>query len=135
MLDPALDAFAVGIESIDLQHRELRALTEELLLSTVADKSEGALLRLLGFLTAHVFEHLQAEEEWMRLARYGDAHGHAEEHARFREVVRRLTCGYSENGGSQELALEVVEVVLDWFRRHVHEADRALGRFLASDAP
>lgn len=124
----------VGIESIDFRHRELRLLTEDLLLAIGTGGLEGALLKVLFCLYAHVFEHFQVEEGLMRLAGYPGREAHAVAHAELSAKVRVLISHFARSGTTAALADATSKVVLEWLASHVGGMDYSLGCYLAKDA-
>jgi hemerythrin len=123
---------AVGVETIDEQHRELFQRAGRLLESARGGAEATEVMRLLGYLGEYVDTHFTAEEALMAEARYpeADADEHRAEHARLTAKFRQMRDGFARAGAGPQLADQVRREVCDWLRHHVTETDRALATFM-----
>jgi hemerythrin len=122
-------ALSVGVEEVDVQHQELLRRAERLLVAMRGGQQREA-APLLAFLESYVVFHFEAEERLMRERRYPDLEAHAAAHERFREDLGDVTVQLDRAGPTPLLALTVHNWLSDWFRAHIGEMDRELGRWL-----
>lgn len=117
------DSLAVGIRSIDEQHRRFLALVNQL--SDAAQESGGQCPPgdLLARLTAFADEHFHVEEGYMQAFGYPDLAAHQEDHEAFRAAVRGFGEACAGTG-------EILEFLQGWLARHLLEMDVRMGRFL-----
>jgi hemerythrin len=126
---------AVGVETIDSQHRELFSRVNQLLLAMERRQSNDEVRRVVAFLTDYVATHFGEEERIMRKARYPDAGEHERIHRAFVQELTALLAQLELKGSDPVLAIQLNNVVGRWLVDHVSVKDRALGTFLASQRP
>lgn len=125
--DPYL---AIGIDSIDEQHRELFHRIDRLLEASQTGTSAAEVGRLLRFLGEYVRDHFRAEEELMESTRYPERAVHAAEHAAFAQELEGLRAEYDREGGTTLLVVRVASRATQWLREHIYRTDKELGRFV-----
>jgi hemerythrin len=125
---------AVGVDSIDDQHKELFAQVNALLTAMAERRGRDEVGPMLDFLATYVVQHFRMEEALMRLNRYPDAAAHGERHAGFIADLEKLDARYRKEGASVTLLFQLNGAVCDWLREHVSREDRALGEFLRKRA-
>jgi len=118
------DSLAVGIRSIDDQHRRFLALVNRL-----HDAAQGACppQELVDTLQAYADEHFHIEEGYMQAFGYPDLEAHAAEHERFCAAVRDFGQACAAGQGD---AQKILDFLKDWLARHLRDMDLRLGRFL-----
>jgi len=130
---------AVGVESIDSQHRELFDRVNRLLAAMESQQGEVEVKRLVAFLGDYVVSHFGAEERLMQQHGYPDFPAHQRIHAEFVKELGKLRGELEKQGPSAALAIQLNRRVCDWLLDHVGRTDRAVGAFLmkkaASPAP
>jgi hemerythrin len=121
------DAIAVGIRSIDEQHRRFLALVNRLY--DAAQEADRACPpgELVAGLRAYAAEHFHIEEGYMQAFAYPDLAQHQSEHQGFIDVVRGFASACAEGNAGAD---EILAYLKDWLPRHLREADVRLGRFL-----
>ncbi|HTT72328.1 MAG TPA: bacteriohemerythrin [Anaeromyxobacteraceae bacterium] len=123
---------AVGIPSIDMQHRELFDRVNALLAAMEAKRGESELGRVVVFLGDYVVTHFGAEERLMQQHGYPDFPAHKLAHATFVKDFERLRGDLARTGPSPAAAVALNQRVCAWLIDHIGRTDRALGAFLAT---
>ena len=127
-------ALSLGVEDLDVQHRELFERVDHLLDAMLRkDRTEAA--RLSAYLCDHVGLHFAAEEQLMRDLGFPEVERHAAEHRAFATSMCQLNGAFSEQGPTAELVLRLEREVVAWLRDHVYVSDVELGRFIRARLP
>jgi hemerythrin len=122
-------ALAVGVESVDEQHRELFRRAERLITALRGGQKEEV-VPLLSFLEGYVVYHFEAEEKLMREHRYPGLPAHAAAHKQFREDYADVMMQFLRTGPTALVALTMHNWLSDWLRMHLAGLDRELGEWL-----
>jgi hemerythrin len=128
------EGLAIGVASIDAQHREL--------FDRVA-RFEGALERAdttaiadaLDFLRSYAAVHFGDEEGLMREGGFPAQDEHRAEHREFTARLDALVREHREKGASAFLGLRTRNWIVVWLLDHVGVRDQALGRHLLAARP
>jgi hemerythrin len=114
-----------GIDIVDEQHRRYFQLLNnylEKISATLSDSNQFFdLLEKFDFLHQYAKEHFSTEELIMQ---------EADEHLYFERHVEELYERLKAEGFSQELASEADYYMIEWFVKHIREADMDLAEFL-----
>jgi len=121
---------AVGIKSIDDQHKALFASTNELLTAMASGAAETQLPQLLEFLAKYVVGHFGLEEQYMDRFAYPGAMAHKNQHQAFLREFGAIKAQFDAKGASPVLILQVHKRVCDWLVNLISRTDRLLGDFL-----
>ena len=117
------DAYALGVELLDVQHREMVRLIN-LVLDPGAGDSAGA---RLDALIAHLRRHFETEEVFLRAIDYPLTEEHCREHtlqmAEFVDLRRSIA------RGGEAVGAEIRAEVRQWFFNHVVAEDRRFGAY------
>jgi hemerythrin-like metal-binding protein len=123
---------AIGVETIDSQHREMfrafKALLKEPDNPGTAVPEE--LPWMLGFLEDYVVNHFGMEELYMRRYSYPGYPDHKSQHVEFINRFYDLRDEIDAEGINPKTAEKVADFVGYWLVHHIGETDRALGEFL-----
>jgi len=125
---PWSDAFAVGHDEVDEQHRWLFETTNRLHRAQSADQVDHAtLLVILEGLVDYTMNHFIMEEELFQRFAYPKAREHKALHDRFSERVMQqlMACERGENIGP-----EVLEMLRAWLQHHILVDDKAYVPFV-----
>lgn len=128
-------SFAVGIESIDEQHRELFRRISDLMDSMADGRGLEAVAGLVSFLEAYVHTHFADEQAEMRRAEYPALAAHLVEHDAFVEDLARLKRELVTGGVTASLTIAVNNRVCQWLVEHILRSDRAFGAFARRRPP
>lgn len=121
-------ALAVGVESMDDQHKKLLKLMYELNAAMAAGKSRTALGPLLASLLDYTRYHFGAEEALLVRAKYP----HLTEHRALHRDLTKQVEEYIRRFEDGEIALSVglMEFLQDWLKAHILKEDRPYGAWL-----
>jgi hemerythrin-like metal-binding protein len=122
------DKYAVGVENIDAEHKEMFDAVRELgsAMAQNADAAEtGALLEKLVDATG---KHFADEEAMMREAKYPGLALHAANHQRLKEKVEAFADRYSQSGA--KMNQHALNFLRDWLVYHIENDDQRLGDWL-----
>lgn len=121
---------AVGVETIDSQHRELFDTAARLIEGVEQGGGTGEAAKTVAFLEEYVTSHFALEERYMKRNFYPAYPSHKAEHtgfiARFYDLRERL----DHDGVTLDLAVQMAEWLGGWLVEHIGRQDKALGAFL-----
>ena len=123
------DAYCIGHETIDKQHRKLVDMLNRLVANPRATTGSQTVTEILAEMTDYVRIHFATEERLMRESGYPRLEWHVAKHRAFEMKTAALV-------RSASLDADPVPVVLlnylrDWLTRHILETDRTLIGHLA----
>lgn len=129
------DDFALGIDDIDTQHRELVGMINALDTSSHGDHRPETTRRLLAQLADYVRDHFALEERLMAgggctpelVAR------HCGEHAYFRSVLKDLASDFES--GRRSITVPLIEYLVHWLLHHIVVVDRMMAHQLNATGP
>jgi hemerythrin len=116
------DAYALGLEEIDHQHRELFALINDLWEHLVQHSPPDKVLATMSELERYTLSHFTAEETFMRVTRFEGFADHKAQHAKF---VARMVAEKASVQAGKELSFDVLTFLKDWLVDHILVADKA----------
>lgn len=125
------NSFAIGIETIDLQHKKI---FEHLLAieNAVAKRDPWHIQRfLLSQLADYMKFHLAVEEALLEIVGYPGRLGHNEAHSGILEQIAELERGMKDNPSADNL----VRFFENWFLKHVLQGDREYVAFIRKEMP
>ncbi|MDR2662978.1 MAG: bacteriohemerythrin [Treponema sp.] len=123
------DAYSVGFELIDGQHKELVRMTNELFEGckkggTAADLAFMATIRNA---VEYAQTHFYTEEKYMKKVNYPDLAAHVKEHESFVATVVEAVKTFEE-GKAEPLAL--ARFLKHWLLNHIAVSDKKYGPYL-----
>lgn len=124
-------SLAIGIETIDSQHKQI---FEHLLAleNSVAKRDPWHILRfLLSQLAEYMKFHLAVEEAMLEIVRYPQRADHCQAHARIMDQIAELEKQLQRTGSEASL----VNFFEDWFIRHVLADDRQYAAYVKEEFP
>ncbi|MBM3567375.1 MAG: bacteriohemerythrin [Alphaproteobacteria bacterium] len=125
-LIPWQERFAVGIASVDHEHRGLIDLINRLAEVLDRDGGEESAVAFFGDLRAAIAAHFALEERTMREARYAELAPHKADHERLLDDLADLADD-CERGGIAAGARAALRARLeDWFGLHFRTHDARL---------
>lgn len=125
------NSFAIGIEAIDKQHKQI---FEHLLAieNSVAKRDPWHILHFfLTQLTEYMKFHLAVEEALLEIVRYPDRDTHCGSHARLIDQITTLEDQLKGKPSGENL----VGFFEDWFVRHVLASDRDYAAYVTKEFP
>jgi len=122
------DEYSVGIESIDMQHRKLLNLINNL--QTAVDYSTGEVFEreALDELVDYTRTHFKYEEGLMEEHAYPAFEAHCREHEKMIARVEQVLAEYRED---QDRAMQdAIDFLKDWLINHINGTDKQYSSFL-----
>ncbi|MCL1927191.1 MAG: bacteriohemerythrin [Treponema sp.] len=124
------DAYSVGFEPIDTQHKELVKMTNELFESCKqgTDAADKAFLQTIKRAAEYARNHFSDEDKYMLEANFPNLNDHRKLHDDFLAVVGKAIQDF--NTGSTE-PFELAQFLKNWLLTHIAEADKQYAPYLA----
>ena len=129
------ESLAIGVETIDNQHKELLLRFDRLLNSCQTGQGIEELKKLLVFLAEYVHKHFNDEEALQHLHRYPGYEAHRAEHLYFIEQLNKLNSETEAKGIFTHHVIETNNMLLKWLLNHISKSDKELGEFINSGTP
>lgn len=123
--------YSVEIASIDLQHRKLVDLVNELHDAMRDGRGGDALGKVLRGLVDYTKNHFAAEEKLMADAGYADLPAHLVEHRELLKKVGEIAERFEKTKGAG-LTIEVMNFLRDWLTKHILGTDKKYAPHLKS---
>lgn len=116
------DDFSLGVESVDVEHREMIALINALDESMQQDASQDTVVETLGEIYARIASHFALEEKIMRNAGYEHLAAHKADHERLLDRLLDVVDSVDAEGRYERATLS--DYLEGWFSVHfrVHDA-------------
>ncbi|SFV70124.1 Hemerythrin-like iron-binding protein [hydrothermal vent metagenome] len=123
------DAYSVGEDKIDEQHKGLFKLSNEIynLVEAGVDKAE-IFRELFIALNDYTVEHFIYEEMYMQSEDYPKLKEHIEEHNEFSQKLRKIALGINKDSHIRDIG----EFVTTWLLQHVLDEDMKYKKFVDS---
>lgn len=116
------DEFRLGVESVDVEHREMIELINTFDTSMQEGASQDDVVETLGEIHARISAHFALEEKIMRNAGYEKLATHKADHERLLDRLLDVIDSVDEEGSYERAALS--DYLNGWFSVHfrVHDA-------------
>lgn len=121
--------FAIGIESVDYEHRQLIGLINSLHGGLTANAAKEDISRFLGEVDARISAHFALEEKEMRDLRYDQFAEHKADHERLLDQIRDIADAF-ESGAYANFDRVLETHLKAWFTEHFSTQDARLHHFL-----
>lgn len=118
------DEFSVGVAAVDLEHRELIDLINELHALVGDNASADNVVSMLGEIFAQISAHFALEEKYMRDTRYPLFDEHKSDHETLLDELRDIMDLVEIDGSYDEQALS--DDLQRWFTEHFRTHDAKL---------
>lgn len=128
-LIPWREAFEIGIESVDHEHRELIDLINQLHDRLDRSAESEIVAGFLGEIYARISAHFALEERVMRDLEYDDYADHKNDHEALLDDIRDIMDVFDE-GGYVDLQEDLGDQLETWFGGHFRTKDARLHTFL-----
>ncbi len=115
------DVYSVGIIEIDVQHKNLFKLYNDLVDAIYRGEGIKSLQKSLNSLVEYVFMHFNIEEGYMQKYSYPGYEAHKAEHKKLREKVYYIHKDFTE--GKPVLTMDVIIFLRDWISDHILGVD------------
>lgn len=121
------DAYSVGIESVDYEHKELIELINRLHDAWIARGAEPPVEGFFGDLFRGISAHFALEERFMRERGYDQLATHKDDHERLLDELRDIMDDFDRDGAGTDRLAARLEA---WFARHFETHDARLHKAL-----
>ena len=124
------DAYSVGFELIDNQHKGLVLMTNELFQGCKGggDIAHDAFMRTIRKAVEYAQTHFYTEEKYMKQTNYPGLETHKMEHENFIEEVKKALVDF-ESGKAEPINL--ARFLKKWLLNHIALSDKQYAPFLA----
>lgn len=130
LLFPWNDSYSVQIGIIDMQHKNLVKLVNDLHQAMVVGRGKDKLGKILSSLISYTRAHFKTEEHFLESHRYPDYATHKSEHDQLTKTVLDLQGKFLRNECG--LTVEVMDFLKDWLGKHILGSDKKYTPFLNS---
>jgi hemerythrin-like metal-binding protein len=124
---PWTERFSVGVKEIDLQHRGLLDIINQIIDSIEKKNEWRTTATILDSLINYAYNHFATEERYMKEAEYPELLWHVGLHLEFIRKVFALSQEVSLKG--LEIQREMLTYLTEWYSNHVLGVDR---KYMAS---
>ncbi|PKL46407.1 MAG: hypothetical protein CVV42_16600 [Candidatus Riflebacteria bacterium HGW-Riflebacteria-2] len=120
-------SFSIGCDLVDIQHKELICLVDQLESSLESGLTPQQLGAALKFIVNYTRHHFSAEEAFMEKIGFDELENHKKLHSNLIKEVTDilLSLKHGENLNPENL----VKFLVDWVLKHVQEEDQKIGMF------
>jgi hemerythrin len=125
------DEYSIGIDAIDLQHRLLILMINDLYAAIHENRSSEAIPEMLSRLHHYIQEHFSAEKSLMERFAYPGSGEHLTEHDDMVRKIAELDAKYA-NGRFGGLA-ELVIYLRSWLDHHICRTDKLMAQSLIAE--
>ena len=107
----------IGLENVDIQHKQLINMINEITLAVEYGQPNTALLNLVDRLLEYAHNHFKVESDIFDQYEYPDRVNHEAEHATFIDKVKyiRRMCELLDT----QMSSKIREFLLNWFVSHI----------------
>ena len=124
------NSYSVKVATVDMQHKTLVGMINELNDAMVAGKGRQAIEKIINGLIKYTATHFKLEEDYFDRYSYPDTAAHKREHAAFVNKVTQFKGDYE--GGRLGLSIEVMNFLSAWLKEHIKGCDQKYTTFLNS---
>jgi hemerythrin len=121
------DSLSVNVKEIDLQHRKLIDMINELNEAMRVGKGKESLGKILNGLISYTATHFKQEERYFDKYGYPDTVNHKKEHVAFVKKVTDFKDGFENN--NLAVTMEVMNFLSDWLKNHIKGTDKKYSKF------
>lgn len=122
------DAFCVGDQEVDKQHRKLFELLDQLYSAVCVGEGTEQVGRVLEELLGYTRYHFYAEETLMQEVGYPGYASHKQEHEQLMAEVQRQLEAFKR--GDKILSIDLLEFMNDWLSQHILQSDLQISEHL-----
>lgn len=119
-----------GVSKIDNQHKELFDCINKLLVTMRDGKGKTEAIKSLNFLEEYAIRHFNEEEELQKKNNYPKYNIQHTQHEQFKNDLKDLRKSFENTGMSATFVINVQKQMTNWWRNHIKDLDKDLGRFL-----
>jgi hemerythrin-like metal-binding protein len=124
------ESYSVKIAQIDLQHKKLVEIVNDLHESMKAGKSKEVLGKILDELINYTANHFKTEEDLFDKYGYPDNHVHKRQHSDLVDQVLKFKSNFVS--GKSVISIDLMNFLRDWLTQHIVGSDKKYSSFLNS---
>lgn len=124
------ETYSVGIEAMDIHHKKLIGIYNELHEGISSGHSEEALRKTLSNLVDYTKYHFSAEEALMKKYDYPEYPAQKEAHEKLIATLGNLQQQFEEGKGGLTIVLKIQNFLRSWLINHILDADKKYGPYL-----
>lgn len=121
------DAYSVGNETLDAQHRQIIGIINDLYEAIQQDDDSKAIKPLLNRLVQYTTNHFQQEEKFLAEHEYPDFVYHKMLH----DKMRRETLAWRDNADIVT-GRDLLRFLKEWWCNHIQQEDKKYTPYLAT---
>jgi hemerythrin-like metal-binding protein/PAS domain S-box-containing protein len=122
--------FELGNNTVDMQHKSLCEMINNLILQCEHGKAADTLHETLAFLVDYTVYHFENEEALQIKTGFPEYENHKKIHEGFKVTVSELVRRFDKNGSSDELVKDIRETVIAWLTNHMQNEDIRIGKHI-----
>jgi hemerythrin len=125
------EKYATGIDLIDIQHKELFILTNELFRACLGEEKalKSVFTETMGRMVDYVRFHFAAEQELLHRIKYPEYHEHKKQHEKLIHDI--LNAVNAHNKGEKFVPNQFVRTMRDWILGHIAITDKQYVLYIA----
>lgn len=123
------DSFAIGIPTIDKQHKELCDQVDNLFDACNRGKGADEVKKILDFLATYTVRHFNDEEAYQLKIKYPKYQQHKAKHTEFINQVTKLKKEATENGINIAMVIKINQTISNWLIDHIKASDSDLKNY------
>ncbi len=116
------DDFSVKVEKIDLQHKNLVAIINELHENMTVHKEQSVQLEIVQKMIAYTDYHFKTEEQLMQETDFPGSANHKVEHEKFVKKALEIKERLDKKG--LVLSIEILSYLKQWLKHHILNTDK-----------
>jgi hemerythrin len=120
------DEFSVGVAAVDLEHRDLIELINDVHAMMGEGATNAQVTSSLGDIFAQISAHFALEEKFMRDMKYKHLPSHKDDHEKLLDEIRDIMDRVEDDGRYDEARLS--SELEHWFTEHFKTHDARLHR-------
>lgn len=121
------NSIALGIPTIDEQHKALFAWINSLSDAVAAGDGADAVGDIIWNLITYVTEHFREEERLMLSCNYPGFEEHRTEHDRFVSRLQEIQVKFIDG---HEMSKNILDFLVEWLVTHIKGTDQGYSRFI-----
>jgi len=121
------EEFKVGVPAVDIEHRDLIELINDLHARMGEGATHEQVISSLGEIFAQISAHFALEEKFMRETEYEHFPSHKEDHEKLLDEIRDIMDRVEDDGSYEESRLS--GELDQWFSEHFRTHDAKLHHF------
>jgi len=122
------ESYSVKIAQIDLQHKKLVEIINELHESMKAGKSKEVLGKILDELINYTANHFKTEEDLFDKYGYPDKITHKRQHGDLVDQVLKFKANFES--GKSVLSIDLMNFLKEWLIQHMTGSDKKYSSYL-----